>query len=216
MAAALVLVTPPLDPFLDAAMRRHVEWQLPALVALGYFAGRGRVPRRLAAANPSGLAGLAFALGSMAFWMIPRSLDVAVVHDSVDQLLHASMFGSGLALAWSLPVAPFALRVALGIHAVAMVAALGVTYSEFPRLICATYNLQQQRAVGGDLLWIAGLLWVMLWFAALRELARRGPGSERPRGGIRVLATASMKNRCAATMLRVQRAGSIRIWKLLR
>lgn len=181
-AAALVLVMPPLDPFLDAVMRRHVEWQMPALVVLGYLAGSGHIPRWFAAANPSGLLGLAFALGSMALWMIPRSLDVAVVHNAVDQLLHASMFGSGLALAWSLPLASFALRMALGIHGVAMIGALGIMYSEFPRLICATYNLQQQRAVGGDLQAIAVVLWVALALQAWRELRPRGGGPLEPAG----------------------------------
>jgi cytochrome c oxidase assembly factor CtaG len=186
IAAALLLIAPPVDPFLDAVMRRHMELQLPALVLLGFMVGRGRpAPRWVAAINASGLAGLALALGSMAFWMIPRSLDAAVVDNTVDQVLHASMFSSGLALAWSLPVAPFALRITLAIHGVAMVGAMALVYSGFPRLICATYNLEQQRAVGGDLLWVAGLLCVMLCVAVVREFGRR---AEHPAEDARKLA----------------------------
>ena len=58
--------------------------------------------------------------------------------------------------------------------------ALGIMYSEYPRLICATYNLQQQRAVGSDLQAVAVVLWVALALQAWRELRRRGGGPLQP------------------------------------
>jgi hypothetical protein len=165
---ALVLVLPPVDPYLDAVMRRQVEIQIPALALLGYLLARTRRPL-LAGYNPLGLTGLAFAVAMIAFWMVPRSLDRAVLDETFDQLMHLGLLCAGAALAQSLPLAPLVLRMALGLYAVSMIAALGVVYTRYPGLICTVYSLAQQGAVGRDLLWLAPGLWVILCvWAAVR------------------------------------------------
>ncbi|MBS1241205.1 MAG: rane protein [Gemmatimonadetes bacterium] len=170
---ALLLAAPPLDPLFDVVMGRHLLGQVPALLLLGAVAGwppaRGPVTARP-------LAGLAFAIGAIAFWMIPRSLDAAVRSNAADQLLHLSMFTAGLALARVLPRLPVPVSLGLGVHAVAMVGALGLVYRYYPGLICTTYNLTQQRAAGLTMVRAAPLLWLGLWAWAVSRAGRnQGP-----------------------------------------
>jgi hypothetical protein len=63
---------PPLDPWLDATMPRHLLVQVPALLAIG----------------------------ALAFWMIPRALDTAIIRNDADQALWVMVWvGAGAHLA---------------------------------------------------------------------------------------------------------------------
>lgn len=167
-ALGLALSLPPLEPWFEATMRRHLLLLLPALLLLGGWAGYA--PGRRAGVGPRTLAELAFGLGAIGFWMIPRSLDAAVSLPGVDHLLHLSIFAAGAALARSVPSLPFALQMTLGVNAIAMLGAMGVVYRSVPWLVCATYDLGQQRLVGAALLRLAPVLWVALWAWALLRL----------------------------------------------
>lgn len=149
-------------------MRRHLLLQIPALLALGavlgFEAGRHSGP------GPHRLSGLAFGLGAIGFWLIPRSLDAAVARQGVDLLLHLSMCAAGAALASSVPALPFALQMMLGVNGIAMLGAMGAVYSNTPWLVCASYDLAQQRRLGAALLGVAPILWAMLWIWALLRL----------------------------------------------
>jgi len=174
LAAALLLMLPPLDPWLDAAMPRHLLIQMPALLGLGAVAAWPAAAK--AGWTPTRAAALAWGIGALAFWMIPRALDMAVVREGVDQAMHLSMVSAGAALARSVPRLPFAPRVALALHAVAMLAAMGMAYQSYPGVICSAYDLPQQRAAGAGLLLAAPLLWVMVWAGVAAHLAGVGSG----------------------------------------
>lgn len=169
IAAACLLALPPADAYLAATMERRLLIQLPAVLVLGALAGW-----RPAAQRPwrSGdLAALAFAVGAMLFWMIPRSLDLAARSRPADAALLLSVFAAGFALTRSLPHLSFAIPVALGLQASAMLMALGIVYLHFPGLICTAYTLAQQRVAGVGLVRAAPVAWVLLWGWALRRLA---------------------------------------------
>jgi hypothetical protein len=170
IAAACLLALPPADAFLGATMERRLLIQIPAILVLGALAGW---PAE-AAHRPwhSGdLAALAFAVGAMLFWMIPRSLDLAARSHVVDKALHLSVFTVGLALARSLPHLSFAIPMTLGVQATAMLMALGIVYLHYPGLICTAYTLEQQRVAGAGLVRATPVAWILLWSWALRRLA---------------------------------------------
>ena len=169
IAAACLLALPPADIYLAATMERRLLIQLPAMLVLGALAGWRPAGQRSWRAGD--LAALAFAVGAMLFWMIPRSLDLAARSRPADAALLVSAFVAGFALARSLPHLSFVITVALGLHATAMFMALGIVYLHFPGLICTAYTLAQQRVTGVGLVRAAPVAWVLLWGWALRRLA---------------------------------------------
>lgn len=178
LAAAPVLALPPVDPWLDASMPRLVLLAMPAWVALGALAV-GLSRRTWSGGNPHGLAGLAWALGTLGFWMIPRSVDAIRSGEVADQLMHVSMLGAGAALAASWRSMPFVVRGVLGIYAAAMTIALGLIYTSYSALLCGTFDLAQQRRTGT---WLLGLSPVVVLLVvaggvvSLRAAGRRCDG----------------------------------------
>ncbi len=176
IAAACLLALPPADVFLDATMERRLLIQIPAILVLGALAGwpAGAAHRPWRSGD---LAALAFAVGAMLFWMIPRSLDLAARSHLVDKALHLSVFAVGLALARSLPYLSLAIPMTLGVQATAMLMALGIVYLHYPGLICTAYTLEQQRVVGAGLVRATPVAWVLLWSWALHRLAVSRPAA---------------------------------------
>lgn len=172
IAVAIVLALPPLASWFSATMPRHQLMQVPAMLLLGIVAAHGWAKGRRWRPDPEwDPALLVLAVGVMVFWMVPRSLDSAASSMVADQLLHVSWFLAGAALAHTLPRTTFAVWMALGIHAVAMLAAVGLVYTLYPGLICTAYNIQQQRETGRAMLYAAPVLGVVLWGWAARRMA---------------------------------------------
>jgi hypothetical protein len=171
----LVLAASPLDAWLDRAMPRLLLLEMPSWIALGWVAGRrmGAKPR---AWNPSGLTGLAFFLGALAFWTLPRSVDAIGASEVVDQLMHANLLVAGAGLALSVPSMPFVVRGALGIYGVSMTFALGVLYTSYRALLCGTFDLVQQRTTGQWLLVASPFLVALVLGRGARALDRENGG----------------------------------------
>jgi cytochrome c oxidase assembly factor CtaG len=178
-----LLGSPLADARLIRTQPRFVLLHVPLWLALGYVAGRHlRAVRRPRAEpwNPLGLTGLVFFVGTLAFWMIPRSVDSAVLSRGVDQLLHASLLAAGFTLAWSMPIMPFVVRAALGIYGASMVLSLGALYTSYSALLCGTFTLAEQRQTGKWLTLAFPFIVVALLALGVRALAReRALGAER-------------------------------------
>jgi cytochrome c oxidase assembly factor CtaG len=114
-------------------------------------------------------------MGTLAFWMLPRSLDTAVTVTWVDQLMHLNMLAAGWSLAFALPRLSFHCTMAAGTYALAMALTAGVIYATAVVPVCATYSIQQQRAAGSLLLWIGAALFIVLVGRGALLLARLGP-----------------------------------------
>lgn len=161
LLAVAVTVSPPLDPYFDASMSRHMLLQIPVLASMGFLAAQvWRLPRLISA--PQALSAVVFAAGTLTFWMLPRSLDTAVTVAWADQIMHANMMAAGWVLAVALPRLPFHVKFALGIYALAMVLAAGTVYTIANVPVCSAYTLQQQNAAGVLLLWTGGALFIVL------------------------------------------------------
>ncbi|MEO8601307.1 MAG: hypothetical protein ABI629_01890 [bacterium] len=156
---------------------RFVVLHIPAWLALGYLAGLRLRTTRAMPWNPLGLSGLVFCLGSLSFWMIPRSVDCAVLSPWADQLLHANLLAAGVALASSVPVMPFVLRAAVSIYGASMIFSLGALYTHYSALLCGTFTLAQQKQTGRLLYILSVPIVIALLASGLRTLARQRPGT---------------------------------------
>lgn len=170
VAAALVLAAPPLDPWLDRSMARHMLVQIPLLLLLGAALGRqlrGTLGRKL---DDLGLTGLAAAAGALLFWLLPRSLDATVESNVVDQLMHASMFLGGTLLGAGWARLPFAARGAAGIQLAAMMIAVGNYYADAYVLACSAYTLELQQQAGRAMLGASVVVVVLVLVGLARAL----------------------------------------------
>ncbi|MDH4224461.1 MAG: hypothetical protein OEW12_02305 [Deltaproteobacteria bacterium] len=159
--AAVAVSSPPLSPWLQTTMAGHMLVQMPLLLLLGGAWG-GRVTLLPAAADPWGLTGLVWFVGTHLFWWIPRSLDLATLQPGWGALMHGSLFAAGWALGQSWARAPFALQGTLAVHLVALLLAMGVIYQGALFVVCQSYPLEQQQEMGGLLFWGAGGLYLLL------------------------------------------------------
>lgn len=164
---AIALAVSPVNTWLDARMPRLLLLAMPTWFALGALAVADRRWERF---NPHGLTGVIWAIGAIAFWMIPRSVDAVRTSGLADQLMHASMFAAGMALAASWRITPFVVRGALAIYGVAMTIALGVIYSSYAALLCGTFDLAQQKQTGEWLLRLSPAAILVIILAGMRSL----------------------------------------------
>lgn len=169
---AVLVALPPLAQWFSATMPRHQLIQLPVLLVLGAVAARrGRASASGGHPGDWGPALLTLAVGTVMFWMVPRSVDLAASNALADQLQHLSMFLAGAGFSRTLPPLSVVTRMALGIHGVAMLVAQGLVYTLYPGLICTAYTLQQQHSTGRILLYAAPVLGLILWGWAVRRMA---------------------------------------------
>jgi len=174
---AIAVAVSPVDTWLDARMPRLVLLAMPVWLTLGVLAAAGRRWRRF---NPRGLAGVAWAIGAIAFWMIPRSVDAVRTSEFADQLMHGSMLTAGMALALSWRIAPFVVRGAIAIYGVAMMIALGAIYTSYSALLCGMFDLAQQKQTGEWLLRVSPAAILVIIIAGMRSLrmsVRHPPGA---------------------------------------
>lgn len=180
LAAALLFV-PALDAKLDEVMADHLVYQMGPLALLGVVSGAlglGRLGGH-EVLNRYGAAGLIFFLGTLSFWMIPRSVDLAALNHGADMLMQGNLFVGGLFLGASLPRMPFVLKSAAGIYGLAMLFSLAQAYQSYETLLCAAYDLEMQREAGERLMVVFPFLFVLFLALSAKNLvryAREGAG----------------------------------------
>ncbi|MFA9461289.1 hypothetical protein [Thiohalorhabdus methylotrophus] len=173
-----LLALPPLRVGLEATLAGHMAVQLPLLVAAGWWLGRVPGPVRadeLAGFNRFGAPGVLLAAFTLAFWLLPRSLDAALQDPAWEaaKLLSVPLL-AGVPLGRSWPRLPGLGRAALWANLLPMLGVMGWVYIQSPVRLCNSYLLDQQDLLGRVLLGIAallGLYWVGWTF--LGGLGRR-------------------------------------------
>lgn len=169
--ASVVLVAlctvPPVGPWLEATMARHMLLEYPLLVASGAMAAQAlprRVWRRLRRLNPGGVPGLLLALAWMAAAMVPRVVDAAVADAGANAIKVLFLLGAGAAAALSWRAAGRAGQAfAIG-NAAWMTATAGVLLRETPTRVCAQYLEGDQWRTGWGLVAVA-VLGSAVWLA---------------------------------------------------
>lgn len=178
---AIALVTaPPLRPWLEQTMSRHMLLQYPVLLVAGWVLARGlswAAARRIRRVDPGGAPSLLAALVLLTAAMVPRVVDAAVLDARADAIKTALLLGAGAlaALGWR-AAGRMGQAFVVG-NAAWMVAAGGLVLAESPARLCASYLEGDQRSAGlGLVAWaIAG---ASAWLASL---ARRRPARQSSR-----------------------------------
>jgi len=179
-AAALALSLPPLRSLIEQSMVWHMAVQMPLLMLAGALCGGwcsgsgggSGGPRclpalpRLQRFNRYGLSGFMLALCVTAFWMLPTSIDRAVVMPTVDAAKLATLWLAGLALQRSMQPAPAAVHLFFGGFALPMMLWLGLYMASADLRLCNAYALASQQQAGRALVgWtvVLALLWGAGW-----------------------------------------------------
>ena len=200
-AAALALSLPPLRWLIEQSMVWHMLVQMPLLVAAGALCAAALQHWRLRrhwrpgrpAAHPTtagplgridryGLTGFMAALMVGAYWMIPATVDRAVVLPSADAAKIVSLWLAGAALQQAFGRAPAAVQLFFVGSALPMGVWVGVYLASTDLRLCNAYSLASQVQTGRGMV-VLSLLAGAAWLASLR-------GAARPRGA----AARSMQN----------------------
>ncbi len=169
-AAALwvVLASPPARSLLEGEMVRQMTLQLPLLGITGGLiahALREREPAWLHQADRSGAVGVIMALFTIAFWMLPRSLDAALADARMEAAKIITLpLLAGLPLASSCRRLPVLARAFLAANLLSMLGIVGALYLAAPTRLCTYYRLDQQAAAGRGLIAlaaVAGFVWLL-------------------------------------------------------
>jgi len=163
-AAWLLVALPPLGALLERTMVGQMLVQIALLVVIGLDLGRRMLtqhPGLLRAVRPYRWGLLIVAIVTLAVWMIPRMLDLAVASGAVDLAKACSLTllaGLPLSLAWRAfgPV----VRGLLHVEALATLARLGWLYVDSPTRLCTQYGWGDQVRLGHALLAV-GVIYVV-------------------------------------------------------
>ncbi len=147
-----LLALPPARAALEATLAGHMVAQIGLLAVAGRWWGRGLGPDRAGGAvgfNRFGATGMVVALFTLVLWMLPISLDKALIEPAWE----AGKFVGvpllvGLPLARSWPRLPGLVRGVLWANAVPMLVVMGWVYREAPVRLCNSYLLDQQEVLG--------------------------------------------------------------------
>ena len=166
-AAVMALSVPPFRAVIEQSMAWHMAFQMPLLVLCGWFILRALPPQRRLpgwdSVNQFGLTGFMAAQVILAYWMLPSSLDRAIVLPLVDAIKLITLVISGLLLADAFKRAPSVLQLFFMGYWVSMMAWLGVYFATTDLRLCNAYSLESQVTTGwGFTAWAAilGTAWL--------------------------------------------------------
>lgn len=169
--ALFILISFSLNEWFSETMPRHQLLQLPAMLVLGIISGV--FFSKLSVKDVSwGIAVLIFIMSSLIFWMLPHSIDLAVINKSVNKLMNLNIFAAGFLLMPVIRNTIFEVKILfLGMLSV-MVLVTGITLKVFNILLCSSFNILQQKETGFYLIIIGLSLFVFTFinfFSGLRK-----------------------------------------------
>jgi len=173
-AAALFVACAVSRTTLEADPVTHVLVQLPCLAFAGWLFGRAmrEISADAYALADRGVAGLLVAIFTIAFWMLPRSIDASLESPVVALTKFFSiplLIGVPLAVCWK-QVHPI-VRGFLKANALSMLGVLAFLYTHAPIRICNNYLVSDQERLGVGFLIVAfalALIWVVPLFVGSR------------------------------------------------
>lgn len=161
----------PMNSWFSLTMSRHQILQLPAMLLLGILTGI--IFSKINIDDTSwGLAILILIMFSLIFWMIPRSVDLAVVHPYFNRVMHINMLLAGFFLIAVLRKIIFEIKVAFLGMLSAMLLAAGITLSSFDIQVCSSFNIQQQKDTGFYMIMIGIVVFVATLFTLFSGLGK--------------------------------------------
>lgn len=152
-------------------MPRHQILQLPAMFGLGIIAGY-RFSKKLVLDISWVITTLIFIMSSLIFWMLPRSVDMAVIEPSFNRIMHINMLAAGFFVVPALRNTILEIKIIfLGMTA-AMITASGGVLTVFDLLLCSAFTVEQQKQTGKLMILIGIALYIYTFFIFFRGLRK--------------------------------------------
>ena len=164
----------PVASMFTTSLVMHVAVQFPLLIAIGWVLGvqagnTARYKRLNILLNRNGLPGIFFATFVLAFWMIPRWIDLSLGSTVIELTKCVSLtvlIGVPLGFSWKRlhPVAVAVVKIEL----LTMLFRLGWIYMVSPDRLCNNYLIGEQYVLGQVFIcagFLIGLVWLVPLFA---------------------------------------------------
>lgn len=168
----IVLTIPAIRHSMEASMWRHMLLQFPLWISAAALLAAGLpAPLRTAIArwNRYGISGLCVVAVTLAVLMIPRVLDQALLHLTIEFAKLAALVLTGIALRLSWQPAGLIVQFFFLGNILPMMGVIGWLYTESPQRLCNAYLLDDQIQLGNWLIGVAiavavmWLTWVAWW-----------------------------------------------------
>jgi hypothetical protein len=177
--AAAALSLPPLRRLIEQSMVWHMVVQMPLLILAGWVGAHAisatkrshHAPTAMSSWNQFGLTGGLTALVALAYWMLPSSIDRALVVWGSDAFKLASLWLCGAVLRHSAARAPLVVQLFFVGTALPMLVWAGLYFANTDQRLCNAYSLDSQITAGRSLAVLAVAL--ALWWAAHAVLITR-------------------------------------------
>lgn len=157
---SFVFLSFPLNEWFTATMPRHQIIQLPAMFLLGIVLGVNFSSLNIKKTS-WGIAVLIFIMASFIFWMLPHSIDSAVINKTFNRVMHLNMLIAGFLLMPVLRNTLFEIKILFLGMLSAMILATGITLRAFDILLCSSFNIDEQKETGLYLIIIGFLLFTL-------------------------------------------------------
>lgn len=156
------------NDWLCETMPRHQLIQLPSMILIGLILGK-IFGNKIKLELQWSISILIIAAFSVVFWMIPRSIDLAVIHADFNRLMHVDMIITGFFIQSILKnTIPEVKITFLGMIS-SMTIATGIALTAFNLLLCSSFTIEQQKETGKLLIIIGILLYFFTLITFFRE-----------------------------------------------
>ena len=166
------LSIPPGRSLIEQSMAWHMVIQMPILFASGWFLMGGVWDFSKTSPgswNQFGLTGFIAAQFIITYWMLPISIDRAVVMPQVDVLKVLSLIASGALIQTSVSRSPAVLQLFFVGYIVSMLISTGVYLAITERRLCNAYSLESQLCAGYGVVAI-GVVLACAWAYRINRL----------------------------------------------
>lgn len=166
MLLFIFLILPPVARFMESIMIIHMHMQMPLLVFTGMLMGgffQKKWHRFFETWNGNGLPGILLFSIIMVYWMIPRTMDDALMMTSVEVFKYISLpFLAGVPLRHSWPkLSVFAKNSLIACFTLLFLAA-GWLYIAWPEQLCNNYLVIEQVTLGWGFVTMAACMGIYL------------------------------------------------------
>lgn len=144
-------------------MPRHQLLQLPLALLMGGIVARN-LGGHLEFSLANRIASLLFVTGNLVFWMLPLSVDLAVIYPWFNALMGFTMVLSGILWFIALNQAAVEVKTVFYVMLTAMSVAMGMILANFKILLCSAFTIRQQNLTGIYLLGVGGFFLIITYY----------------------------------------------------
>lgn len=159
------------NSWFSETMQRHQLLQIPIMIMLGFATAKFFLNKKHTDI-PVTLAILIFIMSSLVFWMLPHSIDYAVINPSFNRIMHINMFLAGLLVVPALKQTALEIKIVFMGMVTAMLMATGVALKVFDLLLCSSFDIFQQKQTGLILLFIGAGFFLLTIVTFFRDAGR--------------------------------------------